>query len=324
VATVSYVLNNSCPVKDETRDRVLAAVRVLNYIPDLRARSMATNRTMQIAVIVSSLSDPVSCEIVEHFIHRAARDGYFVSVSIKIGSIIQNIRKVISQHMDGVFILAMPDEMESDMVYNLTDTEVRAVVGVPLSEASKRQICGIEIAEDEAFIKAAAYLREKGHVRAACLGRPDQEAAGRRALALYRSARKKRRLPEMEFLAAGAEYPDDLEAGRALGRRFLDERAPACTAVLAGNGGLARGCMEAFAERGVEVPGDISCMALRAEGAGAGLSAMTADYGEFAGRAFDMLQNFIDGNLISHYRLSRNLREGVTVRSITEKGAGSS
>ncbi|MDR2371342.1 MAG: LacI family transcriptional regulator, partial [Treponema sp.] len=69
VATVSYVLNNTCPVKDETRDRVLAAVRVLNYIPDLRARSMATNRTMQIAVIVSSLSDPVFQEVVEYFIH---------------------------------------------------------------------------------------------------------------------------------------------------------------------------------------------------------------------------------------------------------------
>jgi hypothetical protein len=65
-------------------------------------------------------------------------------------------------------------------------------------------------------------------------------------------------------------------------------------------------------------------MTLRAEGAPANLSAMVVNHREFAERAFDMLINFIEGNLISHYRLSRYLREGTSVRSIPDKEGGSS
>jgi LacI family transcriptional regulator len=323
VATVSYVLNNTCPVKEETRSKVLAAARVLNYIPDMRARSMATNRTMQIAVIVSNLTDPVSCEIVEYFIQRAAQNGYFVNISTKNGSIQQNIRNVISQHVDGVFILSVPDELEADMIYNLTDTEIRAVVGVPLfKESSRRQVCSIEMAQDDAFLKALAYLREKGHRRIACLINIANDTVEQRMLPIYQELPK--RGMNIDFLINTVSFNNDYEAGYALGLRLLNRQDHSCTAVLATSNILAKGCIDVFVENALDVPGDISCMALKSGTimpilSGLPITTIVIDYRVFAEKAFDMLQNFIEGNMINHYKMSCSLREGKTVRQLQDK-----
>ena len=59
-ATVSLVLNNS-PVADaipqETKDRVFAAARELNYRPNFVARSLRTQRSFMIGVIVPEVSE---------------------------------------------------------------------------------------------------------------------------------------------------------------------------------------------------------------------------------------------------------------------------
>ena len=52
-ATVSYVLNNSRQISEKTRKKVMDAVNELNYQPDLIARGLVTNQTMQIALILS-------------------------------------------------------------------------------------------------------------------------------------------------------------------------------------------------------------------------------------------------------------------------------
>ena len=45
VATVSYVLNNSRPVKPDTRDRVLEAAQALGYVPNASARNLRVTST---------------------------------------------------------------------------------------------------------------------------------------------------------------------------------------------------------------------------------------------------------------------------------------
>ncbi len=64
IATVSCVLNNTRTFSPETREKVLAAVKELKYVPDMAARSMKTNQSYQFAVIINDISNPMFLQLV--------------------------------------------------------------------------------------------------------------------------------------------------------------------------------------------------------------------------------------------------------------------
>ena len=63
-ATVSRTLHDSPLVTDETKQRVLEAIRKTGYRPNLSARSLRTRRTGIIGVVVPDLLDPFYPELV--------------------------------------------------------------------------------------------------------------------------------------------------------------------------------------------------------------------------------------------------------------------
>jgi len=64
VASVSRVLNHSKPVADETRDRVLAAVRDLNYSIDQRARGLRRQKSGTLGLVVSDVGNPFFSRVI--------------------------------------------------------------------------------------------------------------------------------------------------------------------------------------------------------------------------------------------------------------------
>ena len=54
--TVSRVLNNKGEISEATRQHVLDVMRELGYRPNRIARSLATDRTLKVGIIVPSLS----------------------------------------------------------------------------------------------------------------------------------------------------------------------------------------------------------------------------------------------------------------------------
>ena len=63
VVTISKVLRNHPDVGEETRERVLARVRELDYRPNLAARSLVTGRTYLVGLVVPTLLHPFFAEI---------------------------------------------------------------------------------------------------------------------------------------------------------------------------------------------------------------------------------------------------------------------
>jgi LacI family transcriptional regulator len=61
-ATVLHVVNNqtggSVPISDETRQRVLAAVKELGYVPDARAQALRSGNTKTIGLIIPDIHNP--------------------------------------------------------------------------------------------------------------------------------------------------------------------------------------------------------------------------------------------------------------------------
>jgi len=63
-ASVSYVLNGTRYVSEELRERVLRAVRELDYEPNAAARTLRSNRSYTIGLILSDLRNPFFTETV--------------------------------------------------------------------------------------------------------------------------------------------------------------------------------------------------------------------------------------------------------------------
>src|SRR3954468_5534773 len=81
LSTASRVVNdNGYPVAEATRQRVLDAVRELNYSPSVLARALVTKRTQIVGVIVGDVEDPYFAEIVRGVEDVARRVGYLVIV----------------------------------------------------------------------------------------------------------------------------------------------------------------------------------------------------------------------------------------------------
>lgn len=60
IATVSRVLNDKGPVAEETRRRILEAIEQLRYVPHGAARSLITNQTDTIGVLLPDLYGELS------------------------------------------------------------------------------------------------------------------------------------------------------------------------------------------------------------------------------------------------------------------------
>lgn len=76
VAVVSYVMNNKNNVKPETRNKVLKAMKELNYLPNPTARSLKTRKTHQLLVLVNYLGNPFEAGILLHLEEEARALGY--------------------------------------------------------------------------------------------------------------------------------------------------------------------------------------------------------------------------------------------------------
>ena len=76
VTTVSRVLNNRGYISDETREKVYAAMKKLNYRPNEVARSLSKQTSNTIGVIVPHISHPYFSEMISNLENAASKKGY--------------------------------------------------------------------------------------------------------------------------------------------------------------------------------------------------------------------------------------------------------
>ena len=71
IATVSRVINGNYPVKEATREKVLAVIRALKYVPNMQAREFNRQKSTLVGVVVPSIYNMFFAEVMngveEHF-----------------------------------------------------------------------------------------------------------------------------------------------------------------------------------------------------------------------------------------------------------------
>ena len=76
IKTVSRVLNREANVRPETRERVMQAVKALRYTPDASARSLAGNRSFNIALLYNNPSDNYMMGVISGVLEACAQEQY--------------------------------------------------------------------------------------------------------------------------------------------------------------------------------------------------------------------------------------------------------
>ncbi len=76
--TVSRVLNNSGYFSQEIKDRVQTAADELHYVPNQLARSLRSNRTQTLALVLSDVTNPFWTTVARGVEDAASRQGFTV------------------------------------------------------------------------------------------------------------------------------------------------------------------------------------------------------------------------------------------------------
>ncbi len=82
LSTVSRVLNNSAPVKRETRKAVLDAIKEFDFIPNALARGLATNTSKSIGFIIPEVLNPFYPELLQSVEEVASANGFYLELYV--------------------------------------------------------------------------------------------------------------------------------------------------------------------------------------------------------------------------------------------------
>lgn len=256
-ATVSYVLNNSRSISEKTRERVMAAVRQLNYKPDLIARSMTTNETMQLSMMINDITNPFFSEIAVGFENAAIKKGYFVNICTGLKNVNDYFDNYVARRIDGVFVAAVPNKFDLNKLYNLTDNGIKVIVSGN-AQADLKRVSAVENDYASGMDIAVSYLQQLGHRHIAYLSGFGKKHTFDRKLDAYLSAMQKYGLGKTELLLEGRPpYHTSIKDGYAMAQELI-KSGKEFTAVICTNDLMAMGAVSALIDAGLQVPSDVS------------------------------------------------------------------
>ena len=252
--TVSRVVNEEKNVREATREMVLAAVRELNYAPNLAARSLATADDLRIGVIYSNPSAAYLSEFLVGVLDESAgRHAQLLLVKCE-ASEAEAERAAVDQLIEGrvTGVVLPPPLSESPVVREALKAAGIASVGVATGRFRSDMSC-VRIDDRQAASDMTSHLLELGHQRIGFIkGAPNQTASAER-LAGFRSALRKDPGASATIVQGHFTFPSGLAAAE----RLLDSANPP-TAIFASNDDMAAAVVSVAHRRGLDVPQDVS------------------------------------------------------------------
>ena len=128
--TVTRVFNNSGPVADKTRSKVLAVASKLGYRPNIMAKSLRSGKTNSIGLLWSLTGPHSSISVVRNISIRLMNNGYACNVADSLSDpkiIKQCLADFSSRNIDGVIVQLIPKMLDDKEILALLH-EIRNVV----------------------------------------------------------------------------------------------------------------------------------------------------------------------------------------------------
>ena len=254
ITTVSHVVNNTRPVSDGLRKRVLAAIDELGYQPNVLARSLRRGKTHTIGMIVPDSTNPFFAEVARGIEDTSFEHGYSLVLCNSDGDLQKELLYVsvlTEKQVDGILFVAAGASTE----------HIRACTArcmpVVVVDREIPEVAVDSVLTDNARGGAIAtrHLLDLGHRRIGCVAGPSDVTPSADRVTGYTQALAERGIPvEDRFIVKGDfQYESGYRAARQL--LALGSRP---TAIFACNDLMAVGVISAAVEMGLWVPADLS------------------------------------------------------------------
>jgi LacI family transcriptional regulator, galactose operon repressor len=256
-STVSRVLlpDTRSLVHDETAARVEAAIRDLGYRPNPLARSLKTDRTMTVGVIIPDLTNPLFPPIVCGVEERLIRSGYSALIAntlLHAERERQAFDVLAARRVDG-FIMATA-RREDPVIEDALADGVPLVLVVRTIDGGRATAV---ITDDRLGMRLAVeHLVSLGHRRIAHLAGPQDTSTGLIRHAAFLDAVRATGLDaDLELVVYGDAFTE--AEGERAARELLSRGVP-FTAVVAANDLMALGLYTILTGHGLRCPTDVS------------------------------------------------------------------
>ncbi len=245
-ATVSNVLAGIARVSERTRQRVLAAVRELDYQPDLIAQSLRTRSTRTLGMLIPDITNPFFPQLLRGA-EDAAWEDKFVVLTFNTDEQIERERAAIAlmraRRIDGLLVIAGPHPESKVEIIKAAKS------GVPTVALDRKldnaPVDNVVVDNRAAARKGVEEMLRQGCRRVAFIGGPESLANARARRMGYEDALKKAGLTPDPALSLAGDYHRD--SGYRQGYALLRMSNPP-DGIFAANGTMAIGVLEALTE----------------------------------------------------------------------------
>lgn len=251
--TVSRVLNLSERVDEVTREKVLQAMRELDYQPSRVAQSLRKQKTHMIAVLIPRVSNPFYSELMQGIEGEATRHGYSVilcNTENDLQKELQYLRMIEQHQVDGIIMTSFMNDKET-----LCSFESYGPI-VLIGEYTEDDLFPVVTVDHfEGAYMATEHLLKLGHRKVGMIAGSSRSLIARDREKGFRQALTDYQVPIVEAWIKESSY--SISNGKQYMKELLAlEEQP--TAVFAGNDELAVGVIQGGKEQGLRVPQDMA------------------------------------------------------------------
>ena len=253
ISTVSRVLNNTTPVSEDKRERVMEAVHALGYSPNPAALSLLKRKTSTIGVVLPYISGEFFAELLlgldacvqqhEHLL--------MVSASHRHESEFKGALKSMSRRVDGLLIMA--PELTAEVVHELIQDDLPVVFVNTAVESEALDVFNFD--NYGGMYAMTKHLLDQGHRRIAFIKGPEEAHDAQDRLQAYRDALADFGCDASCALECDGDF--SMACGHDAVGHILQQH-PRPTAIIGANDQSAQGALRALLEAGVRVPEEIA------------------------------------------------------------------
>ncbi len=254
IATVSRVLNDTANVSDETRKRIMKAIRKTGYRPQPSMKKRSMFRTL--GLLVQNMRGNYYGEIFMGIEEYAYSQGYEIITAVAREKTVkeeQILNEFFMRKVDGMMVCTM--QLDEHYLNRLINSGI-PVVAIDF-KVGDINADSVNIDNVAAAYSVGAYLYGRGHKRVFCVaGNRNVYSSWDRVVGMKKFAAKH---PDFIFDFVEADGLEPMNGYNYLKKRLMSGKFD-YTAIFAINDHMAMGCINALREIGYRIPEDISVM----------------------------------------------------------------
>ena len=255
-STVSRALSDSPLISADTKERIQRLAQEMAYTPDAIARSLVTQRTHTVGVVVTTITDPWVAEVVQGIEDAAHENSYSVILASSASEPqreMDAVEMLRSKRVDGLIVTS--SRVGALYLEYLERIDVPIVLVNNHNEQSGRYTFSISVDNHDGGYLATRHLIEVGHRRIAYITGPEDHSDDAERLKGYRTALEENAIRfDTNLVVSGNGR---LDGGEQALQALTSLDAPP-SAAFCYNDMTAIGLISAAWREGIAVPGDLA------------------------------------------------------------------